>query len=106
MNDTIRKCVGVVDGGMLLMEDDEMLVLARVRVPRLGLPGGAVLRMLLQREAQDQAVRVRPVGRDGAGRDGVGRDSAGGVVAEAWVGERNLNDYIIACVRERGYDAD
>lgn len=92
----VRKCVGVVDGGMLLMENDEMLVLARVRVPRLGLPGGAVLRMLLQREAQDQAIRVRPVGQDGSG----------GVVAEAWVGERNLNDYIIACVRERGYGAD
>jgi len=91
-----RKCVGVVDGAMLLMEDDETVILARVRVPRLGLPGGAVLRMLLQREAQDRTVRVEPEGRDGSGN----------ILAEAWVGTRNLNAYMRACLRERGYDAD
>lgn len=96
MSELMQKCVGVVDGGMLLMDNDEMLVLARVRVPRLGLPGGAVLRMLLQREAQDQAIRVEPVGRDGYGN----------VVAEAWANGRNLNDYMRERIRDRGYDAD
>jgi hypothetical protein len=96
MTERMMTCVGVVDGGMLLMEGGEMLVLARVRVPRLGLPGGAVLRMLLQREAQDQLIRVREVGRDGNGY----------VVAETWVGDRNLNDHMLSCIRERGYGVD
>ncbi|MFO1189825.1 MAG: hypothetical protein U1E97_09645 [Alphaproteobacteria bacterium] len=96
MSTQTRTCVGVVDGGMLLLDSDEMVVLARVRVPRLGLPGGAVLRMLLQREAQDQPIRIEPVGRDGSGN----------MIAEAWVASRNLNDYVIQCVRERGYGAD
>ena len=49
-------CVGVVDGGMFVAESGEAIVLARVRAPRVGLPGGAVLRMLTQRRVQDRRV--------------------------------------------------
>lgn len=87
------RCVGVVDGGMFVTESGEAVVLARVRVPRLGLPGGAVLRMLAQRRIQDRTVRL----------DVVGTDRFGNHVAEVWVDGENLNDYVLRCRRERGY---
>ncbi|MBI2527895.1 MAG: hypothetical protein HYV93_18160 [Candidatus Rokubacteria bacterium] len=87
------RCVGVVDGGMFVTEAGETVVLARVRVPRMGLPGGAVLRMLVQRVVQDRDVQL----------EAVGRDHAGHVIAEVWVDGRNVNDYMLQCVTECGY---
>ena len=89
-------CTGVVDGGMLLAGESRFLVLARVRPPRVGIPGGAVLRMLAQRLVQDQTIRVQPVGKDAYGHE----------VVEVWIGDRNLNDYILHQIRERGYGDD
>ena len=86
-------CVGVVDGGMFVAESGEAIVLARVRAPRVGLPGGAVLRMLTQRRVQDRRVQVQRIGTD----------RFGNALAEVWVDGENLNDAALAALRERGY---
>jgi hypothetical protein len=88
-----RKCIGVVDGGMFLVEGGDTVVLARVKPPRLGALGGAVLRMLLQRQIQDRAPAITVVGRDRNGCE----------VAEVEIDGRNVNDLILAEMEERGY---
>lgn len=88
-----KKCLGVVDGGMLMLENDESVVLARVKVPRLGLPGGSTLRMMTQRLVQDQDVDVTYVGKS----------PQGDPLVEAVVSGKNVNDYVIATSKELGY---
>jgi endonuclease YncB( thermonuclease family) len=90
---TERLCIGVVDGGMFLVEGDDTVVLARVKPPRVGIPGGAVMRMLLQRKVQDRTPSIRVVGIDRNGAQ----------VAEVEIDGANVNDALLADMEARGY---
>jgi hypothetical protein len=67
MSTQMKKCIGVVDGGMLVMEGGHTVTLAGVRVPRVGIPGGSVLRTYLQRYVQDKEISYEEMGRDNMG---------------------------------------
>ncbi len=67
MGTQTEKCIGVVDGSMLILESLQTVTLAGVSVPRVGIPGGAVLRTLLQRHVQDKELEVEITGRDRMG---------------------------------------
>lgn len=93
METTEVLCTGVVDGAMFLTADGHTITLGRTRVPRVGIAGGAVMRMLAQRKLQDHSVRIEVTGKDVFGH----------LVAEVWVGNENINDYIVNEMRERAY---
>lgn len=93
METTQVHCTGVVDGAMFLTADGQTVTLARVRVPRVGLAGGAVMRMLAQRKLQDRQARLEVTGQD----------AYGNTVAEVWVGGENINDYILHELKDRAY---
>ncbi len=93
MTEINEVCTGVVDGGMFVTDGGRTVILAGVRVPRLGLPGGAALRMLLQRAAMDQPVRIVAKHLDGYGH----------LVADVWAGDNHLNEYVNRCKVEYGY---
>lgn len=63
----VAKCVGVVDGGMLILDGGQTVTLAGVQVPRVGVPGGSVLRTVLQRHVQDKEITYELVGKDRMG---------------------------------------
>jgi len=88
-----RECIGVVDGGMFLVEGGDTVVLARFKPPRLGLPGGSAMRMLLQRQIQDRSPTITVVGRD----------HNGSLIAEVEIDGRNVNDQMLLEMETRGY---
>lgn len=61
------KCIGVVDGGMFILEGGQTVTLAGVRVPRVGIPGGSAMRTVLQRHVQDREIAFEELGRDAMG---------------------------------------
>jgi hypothetical protein len=67
MEKQVRKCIGVVDGGMIILDDGESYLLDGVRAPRMGVPGGAAMRTVLQRHVQDKEVSYEILGRDRSG---------------------------------------
>ncbi|MAA55190.1 MAG: hypothetical protein CMK43_08515 [Porticoccaceae bacterium] len=67
MSVTVEKCIGVVDGGMLILEELQTVTLEGVRVPRVGIAGGSAMRTVLQRCAQDQLISYEITGRDRMG---------------------------------------
>ena len=90
-----EKCVGVVDGGMLILENLQTVTLTDVRVPRLGVPGGSALRTLLQRYVQDKEVTFDITGRDRMGYPSV----------SAHVDGLNLTDVMKTATKHYGYSA-
>jgi hypothetical protein len=73
----LAKCIGVVDGGMLVLEGGQTVNLAGVRVPRVGIPGGSVLRTFLQRHVQDKEIVYETVGRDHTGYSSISASADG-----------------------------
>jgi hypothetical protein len=67
MSVTVEKCIGVVDGGMLILEELQTVTLEGVRVPRVGVAGGSAMRTVLQRCAQDKLISYEITGRDRMG---------------------------------------
>ena len=67
MSVTVEKCIGVVDGGMLILEELQTVTLEGVRVPRVGVAGGSAMRTVLQRCAQDKLISYEISGRDKMG---------------------------------------
>jgi len=88
-----RKCVGVIDGALLVLENGSMVILDQVKVPRMGLPGGAAMRTILQREVQDQVLDI----------DTKGKDRQGTVVAQVVVDGVSINDLINHSLTNLGY---
>ena len=87
------KCVGVIDGALLVLENGSMVILDQVKVPRMGLPGGAAMRTILQREVQDQVLDI----------DTKGKDRQGTVVAQVVVDGVSINDLINHSLTNLGY---
>ena len=67
MSVTVEKCIGVVDGGMLILEELQTVTLEGVRAPRVGVAGGSAMRTVLQRCAQDKLISYEISGRDKMG---------------------------------------
>ena len=88
-----RKCVGVIDGALLVLENGSMVILDQVKVPRMGLPGGAAMRTILQREVQDQVLDI----------DAKGKDRQGTLVAQVVVDGVSINDLINHSLTNLGY---
>ena len=88
-----RKCVGVIDGALIVLENGSMVILDQVKVPRMGLPGGAAMRTILQREVQDQVLDI----------DTKGKDRQGTVVAQVVVDGVSINDLINHSLTNLGY---
>ena len=63
----VEKCIGVVDGGMLVLEESQTVALKGVRVPRVGVSGGSAMRTVLQRLVQDKQVSYEIKGHDRMG---------------------------------------
>lgn len=91
----IEKCIGVVDGGMLILESSHTVTLTGVRVPRVGVPGGSVLRTLLQRYVQDKELTFDITGRDRMGYPSV----------SAYINGLDLTDVMNKATRDYGYSA-
>jgi hypothetical protein len=91
----IEKCIGVVDGGMLILESSQTVTLTGVRVPRVGVPGGSVLRTLLQRYVQDKELTFEITGQDRMGYPSV----------LAHVDGLDLTDVMKKATRDYGYSA-
>lgn len=89
-----KKCVAVVDGALLVLDDGSMVVLDQVKVPRVGLPGGAAMRTVLQRKVQDQVLEIEPRGKDRQGT-AVGQIVVNGV---------SINADMNQALAEYGYD--
>lgn len=88
-----RKCVGVIDGALIVLENGSMVILDQVKVPRMGLPGGAAMRTILQREVQDQVLDIHAKGKDRQGT----------LVAQVVVDGVSINDLINHSLTNLGY---
>ena len=88
-----RKCIGVIDGALIVLENGSMVILDQVKVPRMGLPGGAAMRTILQREVQDQVLDI----------DAKGKDRQGTLVAQVVVDGVSINDLINHSLTNLGY---
>lgn len=93
MHNQIVKCVGVVDGGMIIIEGGQTVTLSGVQVPRVGIPGGAVLRTVLQRRVQDKEISYKVVGKDRMGHLSI----------EGSVDGQDLASLINSAMKEYGY---
>ena len=67
MSIKVEKCIGVVDGGMLILEESQTVTLKGVRVPRVGIAGGSAMRTVLQRHVQDKEISFEMAGKDRMG---------------------------------------
>jgi hypothetical protein len=68
----------------MIITANGVIVYEGVRAPGITMPGGAYLRMINQRIVQDKVVRF----------EDKGRDRMGNIVAQVWVGDIHLNNYI------------
>lgn len=84
-------CKGVVDGGMILLDDGQTVVLAGVKVPRIGLPGGAAMRTVLQRHVLDEEINYEVTGRDPQGYQLISGKVAGADLSELM--NKAMRDY-------------
>ena len=91
MAEQTGKCIGVVDGAMMIMEDGQTVTLAGVKVPRLGIPGGSAMRTVLQRHVQDKEFSFEVQGRDHMGYASITATVEAGNLAE--VMNQALKDY-------------
>ncbi|MEK7873988.1 MAG: MaoC family dehydratase N-terminal domain-containing protein [Chloroflexota bacterium] len=87
------KCICVVDGGMIEMENGTELRYEEFHAPSVWAPGGAVARRLNQRLVQDKVVQFVPVRKDRYGR----------FVAKVWVDGVSPSQTIQQDILARGY---
>lgn len=93
MDGQVAKCIGVVDGAMLILEGGQTVTLAGVRVPRVGIPGGSVLRTFLQRLVQDKELVY----------EAVNRDHMGYMAISAKVGDLDIGARVNQALKDYGY---
>ena len=95
MSVTVEKCIGVVNGGMLILEELQTVTLQGVRVPRVGVAGGSAMRTVLQRCAQDKLISYEITGRDRMGYPSI----------TAKAGDVDLTLLINQALKDYGYSA-
>ena len=93
MSVTVEKCIGVVDGGMLILEELQTVTLEGVRAPRVGVAGGSAMRTVLQRSAQDKLISYEITGRDRMGYPSI----------SAKAGDLDLTLLINQALKDHGY---